>query len=158
MKDAFTLFKRIVATSFSLCRCKKSIKTKIKENKKSNHSKIWRRFCPQTDFLEKGPFWPIFTISKFSKPEIFVIFGFLLKSFFFWTTKLLLFHQKNFWVRHAKIRKNFDMFGGGWKMDLISPPRKKIVDFARIVVRRFTFLSSTYGRIHPNPEIPGGAL
>ena len=106
--------------------------------KNLHHSRIWRRFWPQTGFFQKKPFWPIFTISKFSKPENFVIFGFPSKSFFFWTTKLLLFHQKHFWVGSEKIRKNFDMFGGGGVKNrpYFPPPRKKIVDFARIVVKR----------------------
>ena len=119
------LFKRTVTTSFGLVWYQKTFWRNKSENDKPNQTRSYRRFWLQSGFLQKGVIWQFFPISKFSKRDIFVIFGFPSKSFFFWTTKLLLFHQKNFWVRRAKIRKNFDMCEGRWKYDLIPPPRKK---------------------------------
>ena len=119
------LFKRTVTTSFGLVWYQKTLWRNKSENDKPNQTRIYRRFWLRSGFLQKGVIWPFFQISKFSKRDFFVIFGFPSKSFFFWTTKLLLLHQKIFWLRRAKIRKNFEMFGGVWKNDIIPPPRKK---------------------------------
>ena len=133
MKDAFGLFKRIVLTSFGLFRYQKSFKKLKNEKKKLNHSRIYRRFWLQTGFLQKEPFWSIFTISKFSKPENFVIFGFSSKFFFSELQNYFCSTKNNFGPEAQKFAKILTCFfffffffgGGGWKIDLIPPPPQK---------------------------------
>ena len=132
------LFKRTVTTSFGLVWYQKTFWRNKSENDKPNQTRSYRRFWLQSGFLQKGVIWQFFPISKFSKRDIFVIFGFPSKSFFFWTTKLLLFHQKIFGFAAQKFAKILTCVGGVKKRPYPPPPQKKMTDFARIVVVLFS--------------------
>ena len=86
---------------------KKFFRHKKNENDRPNHNRSSMHIWPQSTFLPNKLILPVLGILKFSKPDIFVIFGFPSKNFFFWITKLLLFQKKNFWIRQAKIGRNF---------------------------------------------------
>ena len=75
-------------------------------------------------FVYFGQFWSFLVISKFSKAHIFVTFGFWSKIFFFWTTKLLLFHQKNFGGQKVKIMDFMKNLGGVQKTPFFAAPQK----------------------------------
>lgn len=78
-----------------------------------------------------------FTLFQISNPNIFVIFGFLHPNFFFETTNLLLFSQKNFDTCAINLATIMDILGGGGKFHVkFTPPRNEMSDFVDIVVKR----------------------
>ena len=72
-------------------------------------------------FVHFGQFLSILVISKLSKAHIFVTFGFWSQILFFWTTKLLLFHQKHFGGKKVKILDVMKNLSGRKKTPLFSP-------------------------------------
>ena len=132
---------------------------KMKNQTKAEFTGVLTPDC----FFQKEPFWPIFMISKFSKPEIFVIFCFHQNLFFSELQNYFCSTKKCFGSAAQKFAKILTCFffvfffffffffwGGGVEKSTLFPPppsRKKIVDFARIVVKRWRFQSvGTWGK------------
>ena len=63
-------------------------------------------------FSKKKNIWPIFRYKNFQNLILFSFVVFHKKSFIFWTTKLLLFHQKNFEILRPQDLQKFEDIGG----------------------------------------------
>ena len=135
-KMHLVLFKRIVVTSFGVFRYKNHFRGKKMKIKNQTTAEFTSVFDPRQVFSKKSLFDPFLRFQNFQKLKFLSFLVFHQKFFFSELQNYFCSTKKIFGSAAQKFAKILTCLGGGgWKIDLIPPPRKKIVDFARIVVK-----------------------
>ena len=116
------LCKRIVMTSFGIFRYKNHLRGK-KWKKKSNQSRIYRRFWPQTVFSKKSLFDPFLRFQNFQNLKFLSFLVLHQNLFFSELPNYFCFTKKIFGSAAQKFTKILTCFGE--KSTLSPPPRKK---------------------------------
>ena len=123
----------LLLVSFDIKNHLRGKKMKIKNQTTAEFTSV---FDPRQVFSKKSLFDPFLRFQNFQKLK-FLSFLVFHQKFFFLLYKITFALPKKFWGPKRKSSQKFwHVFGGDEKRPYSPPPRKKIVDFARIVVKR----------------------